>query len=401
MGTLLGPLFPEKIGLAVSGGGDSMAMLYLAAPWARRMGITLRVCTVDHHLRPDSADEARMVAQACAELGLVHTTLHWHWDGVGNVSDAGRRARLALIAAWRGDMRHILMAHTRDDQAETVMMRLARGSGVDGLSGMAPIRRWSSDNADAFDVVRPLLNEPRAELRHYCKVLQIPFVDDPTNDDPSYERVKVRQSWDWLGDLGITRQGLANTARTLADAQEALNARARDVLDRVWLNRDNALFDIVLDRDGLAQVETETRRRLIAAALMYVAAQDYRPRLSALDDAIDRSLSGAAVTLHGCLMLPHKGHLFVCRELAAVKPDCAEPGHWDVYRVDPALRLRPLGPQGAAQLRGVTTLPARVLWPTPGVFEEDRVVAAPRIGFGPQIPVTRDGQDLPAFLDAH
>ena len=164
MGQLIGPDFPKQIGLAVSGGGDSMAMLGLAHAWARVWGVGLHVATVDHGLRPESADEAALVARECATLGHSHSTLKWTWDGQGNVQDQARRARLRLLGAWCDGFSHVLMAHTADDVAETFLIRLARGSGVDGLSAMSARR-----NLDGFDVLRPCLDMTRAELRHYAK----------------------------------------------------------------------------------------------------------------------------------------------------------------------------------------------------------------------------------------
>jgi tRNA(Ile)-lysidine synthetase-like protein len=229
MGAFLGPDFPSDIGLAVSGGGDSMAMLHLAAPWARVMGIRLWVATIDHGLRAESAAEAALVAQACTDLGLSHSTLKWDgWDGKGNLQASARAARHDLLGRWRGSVQHIAFGHTEDDQAETVLMRLTRGSGVEGLSGMSA-RQTISDTAlpnldsSAWTLLRPLLPTTRAELRHYLRVLHIPYVDDPTNDDLTYDRVKARKALDILAPLGLTAQTLAQTATRMARAVQHLS----------------------------------------------------------------------------------------------------------------------------------------------------------------------------------
>ncbi|MBT8411376.1 MAG: tRNA lysidine(34) synthetase TilS, partial [Octadecabacter sp.] len=238
MGQLLGPEFPKHIALAVSGGGDSMTMLALAHGWARVMGVGLWVVTVDHGLRPQSAAEAAMVATECAALGHPHATLRWHWDGKGNVQDAARQARLALIDRWREGVEHVLFAHTQDDVAETLLMRLARGSGVEGLSAMAARRHvtphkggyapvleadvtqtappppalGASEVGRGFHVIRPMLGMSRAELRHYADTLHVPYVDDPSNADPRFDRVKARQILTALAPLGLNAKGLAETA---------------------------------------------------------------------------------------------------------------------------------------------------------------------------------------------
>ncbi|MEM9438255.1 MAG: tRNA lysidine(34) synthetase TilS [Pseudomonadota bacterium] len=399
MGRLIGPDFPKHIGLGVSGGGDSMAMLYLAAPWARVMGIKLYVCTVNHHLRPEAADEVALVARACKELGLFHQALDWHWDGGGNLQDAARRGRLDVIGRWRGGLTQVAMAHTSDDQAETFLMRLARGSGIDGLAGM-PARRevrlgdgweplarhpegppWPSVIPGSFHIIRPLLGVRREELRHFLNVLKIDYADDPSNDDPAYDRVRMRKALPGLSELGLTVDRLASTAERLGEAREAVITRALAAHQACQLTGfGEGLFDIAYERDAFAEIERDTQLRLLAAALQFVSHEPYRPRVAALEDALDRALSGGATTLHGGYVYPHGSRLYICAEYERVKEMRPVDGKWCGVFDTGHRDIRPLGQAGAAQIRDQSDLPARVLWPVPAVWEGDRVLGTPRLG---------------------
>ncbi len=385
MGQLLGPDFPTDIALAVSGGGDSMAMLALTHDWARVFGVKLRVVTVDHGLRQESADEAMMVAKECALLGHPHATLRWQWDGQGNLQDAARRARLELIDAWRGEIYHVLMAHTQDDVAETFLMRLARGSGVEGLSAMEERRRIVGASG-TFEVIRPLLNETRAYLRHHIKTLKVPCVDDPSNKDPRFDRVKARNA---LASLGIDSGTLAATAGRLRSASKALTHRAVDVA-RDCVSEDKCCWmptgDLLIDRDRFADVEDDTQRRLLAAALQWVSSAPYRPRASALEDLLERALSGGGGTLHGVRVIVSGAQLRVTREFVAVQDLSAQlaeeevtwDGRWHVCSTEPkGLTLRALGPDGWQQARtkpdGLPPHDAAIT--LPAVFRGDQLVA--------------------------
>lgn len=384
MGALLGPAFPPRLALAVSGGGDSMAMLHLAAGWARPMGIPLSVLTVDHGLRAASAAEAALVADEARGLGLPHEVLHWHWDGSGNLMEAARAARLDLMGrrlAGQGGA-HLLLGHTRDDQAETFLLRLRRGSGVDGLGAMAPMRR-----AGGVTLVRPLLDTTRAELRHYLSALSIPYADDPTNDDESYDRIKMRRLLDTLEAAGIGRDRLAGTAGRMRRARDALSRRAHEAA--LEITADSHPADVVFDRDGLAALEPETRLRLIAGALQYVASATYRPRAGALEAAVERALGGAGSTLHGCRLIVTRGRLWITREGAAVAETAVRDGFWDHrWRVSDnlpnGLEVRPLAGADLAAL-GLSRpegVPRAALDSAPALFDGDRPVAIPRLGYG-------------------
>ena len=418
MGQCLGPDFPTEIGLAVSGGGDSMAMLHLAAGWARVYGVRLRVVTVDHGLRPESAAEAAMVAEEARSLGLPHTTLRWTgWDGQGNLQDAARAARRDLIGDWRGLCRHVLLAHTRDDQAETLLMRLARGSGVDGLAAMTDVSRvrpsrgdGAADPGGGWQIVRPLLTTGRAELRHYLTTLRIPYVDDPSNDDTTYGRVRMRRL---IGAEGLDTATLTATAARMARAREALQRRAHDVAVALTRPDPTAPGCAVLDRDGFAEIEAETQLRILSAALQMVATATYRPRAAALEDALDRALGGAATTLHGGLIVPHRDRIYVAREAARVADLDAPVGAetlWDSRWIASGnaikgLRVRALGEAGLHQIADKPTsrAPRSVLAATPAIWEGDRLVACTALGHGPAHHLVHapPGGELPIHLLAH
>ncbi len=397
MGHLLGPEFPTGIALAVSGGGDSMAMLALAHEWARVMGVGLSVVTVDHGLRAESATEAQMVAQECQALGHPHTTLRWQWDGQGNLQDAARRARLDLIAGWLGDLNHVLFAHTQDDVAETLLMRLLRGSGVEGLSAIEA-RQWVSARwpdaaglpvaGQGFWQIRPLLDVSRAELRHYADTLKLPYVDDPSNEDPRFDRARLRQV---MSALGLEPDGLAATAHRMTRARRALQARAQAVAAEIATEgraNGQATGELLFDRDGFAAIERDTQMRLLAAALKWIAQADYRPRAAALDDLLDRVLAGGGGTLQGCRVVTDQGQIRIAREFRAVAELCvkAAPSVWDtrwrVLSLPGGTALRALSEDGWRQVpeRPGDAPPFATALALPALFAGEKLLHCPQLG---------------------
>ncbi|MEZ5715745.1 MAG: tRNA lysidine(34) synthetase TilS [Paracoccaceae bacterium] len=183
------PFVNAKVGhvaVAVSGGGDSMALLLLIEHWAREHGAKLSAVTVDHGLRPEAAGEAAMVAAFCAGRGIPHDTLKWSgWDGKGNLQAAARAARYRLIADWARakGVETVCLGHTRDDQAETFLMRLARKAGSDGLRGMD-----RDFEREGLRWARPVLGIGRADLRAFLERRGVAWVEDPSNQDEGFDR---------------------------------------------------------------------------------------------------------------------------------------------------------------------------------------------------------------------
>ncbi len=375
---------PVRLGVAVSGGGDSMALLHLLSDWARDNAADLRAVTVDHGLRAAAVQEAAEVARVCDQLGIAHDTLRWTgWDQSGNLQDQARRARYRLMADWaqRHGLQAVALGHTMDDQAETLLMRLARGSGVDGLSAMAPLRddmgaRW----------LRPLLAIRRAELRAFLEQAGIAWLDDPSNTDARFSRVKTRQALALLAGLDIDVPGLADTAARMAQARAALEHATQQ-----------AARDICQVQAGAVRIETaplialpaEIRRRLLNHALRWVSGQPYAPRhaaLAVLEAAIgDRRAS----TLHGCLISPDGADFTVARELSALAGVTARAGDiWDNrWRVSgpggPHLTVRALGETGLAQCAHwrACGAPRSALLSSPAIWNGTQLLAAPCAGF--------------------
>ncbi|GAA0289874.1 tRNA lysidine(34) synthetase TilS [Rhodovulum strictum] len=365
------------LGVAVSGGGDSVALLLALA------GRRVHAVTVDHGLRPGAAAEAQFVAGICARLGLRHDTLRWQgWDGQGNLQDSARRARYRLIADWAAaqGIGRVALGHTRDDQAETVLMRLARGAGVDGLSAMAP-RRESL----GVTWLRPLLGLSRADLRAYLAERGQGWIEDPSNEDARFDRVQARRTLAALAPLGITAEGLAETAARMGTARAALEAATLEAAGRV-AREDRG--DVVLSRAGLDALQGEIARRLLVASLCWVASSEYPPRAEALAETLAALGSAPRATLHGCLIARETDDLRIGREPAALAGTVAPAGAlWDGRwwldgPAEPGLEIRALGEGGLAACPDwrATGLPRASLLAAPAVWRGAHLVAAPLAG---------------------
>jgi tRNA(Ile)-lysidine synthase len=329
------------IGVALSGGGDSTALLHLAL----QAGFPVEAVTVDHRLRPESAEEGARVSAWCAALGVRHEVRVWaHGDISGNLMDAARQARVALIADWaraRG-IGVVALGHTRDDQAETVLMGLARAGGLAGLSGM---RSGWEDGGVRF--IRPLLDAGREELRDWLRGQGIGWIDDPTNDNDRFTRTRARRALVALAPLGITAERLADVARHLAEAQAALMVQVAAVAGRLVRQAAGALwFDAALWAEPV-----EVRRQIVQAAIVWLAGPEARPRAADLSRLMDAMAAGRDATLSGCRY--RQGWLM--REPRAVGGPVAAGALWDGRWQMVGCRGRGPRPggRGAARLPGL------------------------------------------------
>jgi tRNA(Ile)-lysidine synthase len=254
--------------LAVSGGPDSTALLWLAAKW--RGGLKrpprLLAVTVDHGLRRESRSEALAVARLAKALDIEHRTLRWRGPKPETgVPAAAREARYSLLAdvADKIGAAHVFTAHTRDDQAETLMMRLARGSGLSGLAAMA-----RQAPRGAVTIVRPLLDVPKAQLVATLRKAGIDYADDPTNRDPAFTRARFRELMPQLMREGIDSRNLARLAQRLARANAALESVV-SIMEHS-IGRVSAAGLIEIDARAFATLPDEIALRLLGRAVAAV-----------------------------------------------------------------------------------------------------------------------------------
>jgi tRNA(Ile)-lysidine synthase len=305
--------FPALV-LAVSGGPDSTALMWLAARWrnALKAKPKLIAVTVDHGLRAESKAEAASVARLARKLGITHRSLRWTGKKpTTGLPQAARQARYRLLsgAARKVGAAHILTAHTLDDQAETVIIRLSRGSGVTGLGAMARMTALAANGESQLNLARPLLDIPKARLIATLRAAKIPFADDPSNRDPRFTRARLRRLMPQLAQEGIDARRLSLLAFRLKRADAAIEA----AVDRAMTDLGADLGEpgpIVFETRGYARLPAEIALRLLGRAVAKVGSEGpvELGKLEALKAALDaaqkagnsrfrRSLAGALVTL--------------------------------------------------------------------------------------------------------
>jgi tRNA(Ile)-lysidine synthase len=380
----LGAPLPRRLGVAVSGGGDSMALLHILAGIYQQTGGILEAVTVDHGLRDGSDREAAAVSVICAGFGVPHLTLRWQdWDGHGNLQDAARRARYGLMATWARAqaLDAVALGHTADDQAETVLMRLARRSGVDGLAAMSARRSHAGTLW-----LRPMLGISRAALRSYLSDRGTVWIEDPGNSDIRYDRIKARRALDTLADLGIDPAGLGIVARNMAEARDALDTATVCAARECGRAVHGA---VVFQRGPLLSLPVEIQRRLWCRALDWIAPAPYPPRRAGLAQLMAAVDAGRGTTLGGTAILCRDAEIWMFREydrvaVQTVSPQAVWDGRWRLRsaQAQAAPAGSTLGALGANGLKKCGNwrdlgLPRGVLLGHPALWHGDTLLGSP------------------------
>src|SRR5215471_3109604 len=411
------PGHPEvPVALAVSGGSDSVAMMALFADWLVQQGGDRRrhtVLTVDHHLRPGSAAEARMVAERAAALGFRHVVLEWQDPKPSTgLQAAARDARYRLMCDYLAahGMTTLLVAHTRDDQAETLLMRLARGSGLDGLAAMAQARELEvRQGSGALRVVRPLLGLSKVRLQATLEARGIAWIEDPSNAEPAFERTRWRALRRDLEAAGLSSEMLALSARRLQRARAALEAITDAQCAEPGFVHTDPSGAFRIDRQRLRKAPEEIALRLIGRCIAAAGGLPEPVPLAGLEPVVARVWGGGPGDADGSWTLARaqiqaRGNaIAIEREPGRIPPPVATVAGgakllWDGrFRVEIArafdgrLEVRALARAGLAELkrrgRAVKASPALLL--APAFWRADELLAVPSVAFWAQEDLKR------------
>jgi tRNA(Ile)-lysidine synthase len=372
--------------LAVSGGSDSMALLHLAESWSRQRGGAprLTVLTVDHGLRTESAGEAARVAEWTRALGLDHATLAWTGPKPpSGIQAKARNARYDLMSEWcrSHDAAWLLTAHTLEDQAETVLMRLARTASIDSLAAIPRLGQWQGTS-----LFRPLLSTSRQALRNLLGELGQSWIDDPSNEDERFERVRIRKMMPLLRELGITAEALAELALRATDAVHGLWGAAED-----WVAAHVRVHEAGYCTLPLAPFTGQTRelkmRILGLIVSTYGSGRMPEPRELQLLAAWVES-GGSRRTLGGAMIVRRKASLLAGREPGRIDatPVAVPSGGEIVW--DGRFAVIASGGAVVVPVRDLHYLPRRRDIPAfvqqglPAVTRDGRLLAVPQLGVG-------------------
>jgi tRNA(Ile)-lysidine synthase len=306
----LGPFEARPhVAIAVSGGRDSLALAVLADAWARTRHGRVTALIVDHGLRRESGEEARSVAAQLAGLNIDAEILPWPGNKPATgVAEAARAARYRLLQDWclRRSVLHLLLAHQRDDQAETFLMRLADGSGADGLAATASVSELSS-----VRVVRPLLDVSRVRLTATLQARGLAWVDDPTNSNLRYLRPRLRQNLSsaLLQDAGDLAGRFAADRAAVERRLAVIMAECVAVRPEGWL---------VIDGGYFGRLPCELAARVLARAVFVIGGGYYRPRQDAIRGAMAMIAAAKPATAGGCRIVPRGAEILLAREAGAI-----------------------------------------------------------------------------------
>lgn len=301
---------PEKAALAVavSGGADSLCLTFLLKHFAQKHQCSLTALTVDHNIRPESGQEAEFVHDLLTQHQITHITLvNQEMLSQTRLEEKARFIRYELLCKYcqEHNISYLFLAHHQSDQIETFLARLARGSGIDGLSAIKP-----NTKRKGIHLLRPLLTTSKTELTDFLKHQGISWIEDPMNQDTSFERVKWRQFLGTLNNNGLTQKAMSLSVQRLNRAREALTFY-KDSFIRKHLYF-SSLGYIKIDNEPFFALPEEIKIRVLSYAIQEVGQSEKPLSLESLESLVKRL--PARATLGECIIISHKKGLFIGKE---------------------------------------------------------------------------------------
>lgn len=377
------------VAVALSGGCDSMALLWLARRWALGAGGRVSALTVHHGLRPETDAEIEYLSALCAGLGVEHHVLYWEHEGVqSGIQAKAREARYELLSAWCRDagVLHLLTGHHQDDQGETLILRVAGGSGLAGLSGMAMVA-----SIGGVRLLRPLLGANKSMLAALLERAGLSWIEDKSNASQAYTRNRVRQH---LGDNSGDAAQLAGRFEAVRKAMQRQEASLLTELVSIYPEGY-----ATLPYDGFGALAAEQKMSVVAAVACCISGQAHPPRREAVAGFLASLEKQAGATLHGLMWREGRGRLlFVHRESAAIQGPlpASRSMVWDgrfhiSCDAPKGYHVAMLGSDGLAQAERfaeplVRRAGRRITAQIPALWYLEKLVAAPHIHFNAETP---------------
>ncbi|MDF3047647.1 MAG: tRNA(Ile)-lysidine synthase [Candidatus Midichloriaceae bacterium] len=391
---------PKKVAIAVSGGADSMCLTHLLAGWCKKNNVELHALIVDHKLRTESSDESASVKSFLISEGINTYILEWKdAKPKSDIQNQARIARYNLLTQHckQYGIKHLFVAHTLNDQAETVLMRIIRGSGVDGISGMAPKSTYGY-----ITLLRPLLKIDRKQIEEHLLNVGWSWVNDPSNLNHKYDRIKVRFILNSYA-KEFNNQLIYNRLSLLAQNARATKNYLTKRVDIAWKKyvRIKELNYLEID-NSVHNLPQEIKKRLFVRAFKYLNPKATSPRLASLTNTIKELKTSANLTktLMDCLLQKNIKNTTICLELGknplALDLKINEVNLWHNLKITvykQGLVAKPLGKSGWEYLKGLgLTKPAKTpiaaIHSLLSIFDGDTLVSAPQINFSsPNISV--------------
>ena len=395
----------DELGLAVSGGSDSLAMLYICNDWALKNKVKLHCVTVDHQLRSESSKEAELVAGHCDGLGINHEIVKWkHERNIsGNLSDLARSARYGLIDKWRKELSFVLVGHTQNDQIETFFMNLKRGSGIEGMKGM-PL---SFKRPEGYYILRPLIHSSRESLQQVLQEKNITWVSDPSNLNEDFERISQRKTWEILKSKGFSESRIELSMAHMRRAHDAFKIMLPIQFRQIGKQE---LTDLLWDYKAFIALPEEFKLRFISSAVMWNGNLHHRPRFKAVLDVLKNMEEKKTTVLGGAIFYHHAGKIRMTTEFKSLKDstvNCSLGSVWrNIWEVKRAIKngyIAPIGINGNNQLskRQRSSMPYRSRIIQPGIFLKEKLLLAPTLDVENSGYLSFCGIKFKDFLKSH